>query len=561
MAKELRSNFPYGSSHWAVRRAQWSALGISAADMELPKIAIVNTSSELAICFSHLDGIAARLKDTIRAAGALPFEVRTAAPSDFITSRGRRGGYILSARDLIVNDIEVAVEGAQLDAMICLASCDKTVPGQMMAAARLNIPTIIAICGYQPSGEYEGEHVDIEDVFLMAGHVLAGKLAPEKLEAMADNAIRGPGVCSGMGTANSMHIACEALGMSLPGSAPVAANSDKMFYHIEAAGKRIVAMVEEDLKPRDIMTPAAFANAAAAVLGVSGSINCIKHLQATAMEAECDVDVYAIFDEFSKTVPVLAAVRPNGEYSIEDFEAAGGAGAVMKRLAGAIDGGALTVSGNTVAENLADVSAAGSDVIRDADNPFSTSPPIVIVKGSLAEEGAIIKLGLAQDRTFEFTGPARVFELADDAMEAVRVGAVKAGDVVVLRGLGVKGGPGMSTASRVVFALDGAGLGDLCALVTDGQLSGLVNRGLVVGEVSPEAATGGTLGLVEDGDIIAIDARARSAELEVSEDELAARRGRLKNEPVDPGRPGWLSIYRDTVQPLSKGAILSDRGA
>ena len=216
MAKELRSNFPYGSSHWAVRRAQWSALGISAADMELPKIAIVNTSSELAICFSHLDGIAARLKDIIRAAGALPFEVRTAAPSDFITSRGRRGGYILSARDLIVNDIEVAVEGAQLDAMICLASCDKTVPGQMMAAARLNIPTIIAICGYQPSGEYEGEHVDIEDVFLMAGHVLAGKLAPEKLEAMADNAIRGPGVCSGMGTANSMHIACEALGMSLP---------------------------------------------------------------------------------------------------------------------------------------------------------------------------------------------------------------------------------------------------------------------------------------------------------------------------------------------------------
>ena len=213
-----------------------------------------------------------------------------------------------------------------------------------------------------------------------------------------------------------------------------------------------------------------------------------------------------------------------------------------------------------MAENLAAIPAAGDAVIRDAGNAFSTSPPMVIVRGSLAEEGAIIKLGLLQDREFEFPGPARVFELADDAMEAVRDGRISAGEVVVLRGLGVKGGPGMSTASRVVFALDGAGLGDLCALVTDGQLSGLVNRGLVVGEVSPEAATGGTLGLVENGDIIAIDARARSVKLEVSEIELGARRGRLKNAPGDPGAPGWLSIYRDTVQPLSKGAILSDRG-
>ena len=332
MVKKLRSNFPHGSSPWAVRRAQWRALGISEADMEKPKIAIVNTSSDLAICFSHLDGIAAEFKKTIREAGALPFEVRTAAPSDFITSPGRCGGYILSARDLIVNDIEVAVEGAQLDGIICLASCDKTIPGQMMAAARLNIPSIIAICGYQPSGEYEGEHVDIEDVFLTAGHVLAGRVTAEKLEGMADNAIRGPGVCSGMGTANSMHIACEALGMSLAGSAPVAANSDKMFADIKAAGARIVDMVQEDLKPRDIMTPEAFANAASAVLGVSGSINCVKHLQATAIEAQSDVDVYALFDEFSDSVPVLAAVRPNGSDSIEAFEAAGGAAALMKRL-------------------------------------------------------------------------------------------------------------------------------------------------------------------------------------------------------------------------------------
>ncbi|NQV54617.1 MAG: dihydroxy-acid dehydratase [Rhodospirillales bacterium] len=559
MNKKLRSNFPYGSSPWAVRRAQWKALGLSNEDLEKPKIAIVNTSSELAICFSHLDGIAAKLKTTIREAGAVPFEVRTAAPSDFITSAGRRGGYILSARDLIVNDIEVAVEGAQLDGMICLASCDKTVPGQLMAAARLDIPAIIAICGYQPSGEFEGKHVDIEDVFLMAGHVLAGKMTAEKLEGMADNAIGGPGVCSGMGTANSMHIACEALGMAMPGSAPVAANSDKMFTDIEAAGKRIVEMVADGQTPRDILTPDAFANAAMAVLGVSGSINCVKHLQAIAIEAECDIDVYALFDELSAEIPVLAAVRPNGEGTIEAFESAGGARTVMKRMEKYIRGGAITVTGKTVAENLAEITPGEDQVIRDADNPFSNRPPIVIVKGSLAEEGAIIKLGLLEDRVFEFTGPAHVFGLADDAMEAVRGGHIKEGEVVVLRGLGVKGGPGMSTASRVVFALDGAGLGDTCALVTDGQLSGLVNRGLVVGEVSPEAATGGALGLVEDGDIIAIDAISKSVELQVSKTELDARRARLKNEPLDEGKPGWLSIYRDTVQPLAKGAVLAKR--
>lgn len=558
MPRKLRSNFAYGSSHWAVRRAQWKALGFSDEDMEKPKIAIVNTSSELAICFSHLDGIADRLKKSIRAAGGLPLEVRTAAPSDFITSAGRKGGYILSARDLIVNDIEVAVEGAQLDGMVCLASCDKTIPGQMMAAARLNIPTIISICGYQPSGEYEGEHVDIEDVFLTAGHVLAGRVPVEKLEGMADNAIGGPGVCSGMGTANSMHIACEALGMSLPGSAPVLANSEAMFSQVEEAGRRIIDMVWEDLKPRDILSEAAFANAAMSVLSVSGSINCVKHLQATALEAEADVDVYALFEKYAEEVPVLAAVRPNGVYSIEQFEAAGGARALMVQLQNHVRKDALTVTGKTAGEIIAESTVQDEDVIRTEETAFSSTPSIVVVRGSLAEEGAIIKLGISQDRVFSFSGPARVFQAADDAMNAIKDGLINEGEVVVMRGMGVKGGPGMATASRVVFTLDGAGLGEKCAIVTDGQLSGLVNKGLVVGEISPEAATGGNLGLVEEGDIISIDAKSRRVELEVPPEELKVRRQRFVPD-LSSGKAGWLSVYQETVQPLSKGAILSDR--
>src|ERR1700751_248318 len=257
----LRSNYEPGTSRWATRRAQWLALGLSDADMLKPKIAIVNTSSQLAICFSHLDEIAPRTKRAIEAAGGIGFEVRTAAPSDFIHSAGHRGGYILSARDLITNDIEVQVEGAQLDGMICLASCDKTAPGQPMAAARLNIPTIIVACGYQASGSYRGRHCDIEDVFLAAGHVASGRLDASELTEMSENAVLGPGVCAGMGTANTMHLASEALGMAVPGSTPARANGDRMWRAVEEGAKRILALVEANIRPRAVLTPAAFRNA------------------------------------------------------------------------------------------------------------------------------------------------------------------------------------------------------------------------------------------------------------------------------------------------------------
>jgi dihydroxy-acid dehydratase len=453
--------------------------------------------------------------------------------------------------------MEIAVEGAQLDGMICLSSCDKTPQAHMMAAGRFNVPTILVIGGYQPSGDWNGTHVDIEDVFMGSVRTSFGKLSVEDLRGMADNAIRGPGVCSGMATANSMHVACEAIGMALPGSAPVLANSPRMIEFARRSARRIVQMVLDDLKPRDILTPGAFRNAVAAVLSVSGSINCIKHLQATAVEAGLDLDVFGLFNELGDRIPVLSAVRPNGDDTIEEFEAAGGAQAIMKQLESLLDREALTVTGRTVGENLANVVVHDDEVIRSIDRAFSTKAPITILHGTLAPESAIVKLGLrGADRRSEYSGPAIVYDDGESAMRAIARGEVKAGQVLVVRGMGPKGGPGMAgPASMVVFALDAAGLQNDVAFVTDGQLSGLCNKGLTVAEVSPESAVGGPISLVENGDRVSIDVDGHSLELHVPEAELAARRMR-RGQPVLPRSKGYLSIYQRSVQPMSTGAVL-----
>lgn len=552
----LRSNFEAGTSRWATRRVQWRALGLSDEDMTKPKIAVVNSSSDMAICYSHLDEISRRVKEEIRAAGGLGFEIRTTAPSDFIHSAGGRGGYILSSRDLIVNDIEAAVEGGQLDGMICLASCDKTPPAHLMAAGRLNVPTIIVACGYQPAGTFRGDHCDIEDVFLAAGHLAQGRIGLDDLTEMSEHAVRGPGVCAGLGTANSMHIVCEALGMALPGSTPVLANSPAMWETVAAASRRIVEMVHEGLEPRRILTREAFANAAMTVLAISGSINCVKHLQAVAAEADCDVDVYRLFEEYADSVPLLTAVRPNGPHPIEAFEAAGGAAGVLKRLQSRLNTSALTVTGRTVGENLAEVEVSDPEIIRPVSDPLARRPAVVLVRGSLAPATGIVKLAVDEERALTFDGTAIVYDSVDDAMAGLRAGEVHEGHVLVLRGQGPKGSPGMGMASRPVFALDGAGLTGKVAVVTDGQLSGLVNKGIVVGEVSPEAADGGPLGLVENGDRITIDIAARTVNLEVPDDVLARRRSGLAEVPEP---RGWLSIYRGTVTPLQQGAVLRGR--
>jgi dihydroxy-acid dehydratase len=360
-----------------------------------------------------------------------------------------------------------------------------------------------------------------------------------------------------MGTANSMHMACEALGMALPGTTPVLANSPAMWDGVARAGARIVELVTEGLRPRQVLTPAAFHNAVTLMLATSASVNSIKHLQAIAHEAGCDVDVPGLFAELADRVPLLCSVRPNGPDSIEDLEAAGGARAVLSQLADLLDLSARTVAGGTLGDALAGVTVADPEVIRPLGRPFGERPSIVMVRGSLAPGGAVVKRPVHDTGEQVFRGTALCYGTRDEALAGLSAGEIRPGHVVVLGGLGPVGGPGMALGSALVFALDGAGLGDTVALVTDGQMSGLVNTGTVVGEVSPEAAVGGPLALVEDGDPIVIDLVRRRVDLEVPADELARRAERWAERAPLPPDTGWLSIYRQLVSPVQAGAVLT----
>jgi dihydroxy-acid dehydratase len=358
-----------------------------------------------------------------------------------------------------------------------------------------------------------------------------------------------------MGTANSMHIAAEVLGMALPGSTPVLANSPTMWQTVAEAGRRIVPMVADGVRPRDIMTPPAFRNAVTAMLAVSGSVNTLKHLQAIAVEAGCDIDVYRAFEQLAPDVPLLAAIRPNGSRRIDEFEAAGGARVLMHQLRPLLDLDQRTVAGTTLRDEVWDIDVPVAGVIRPLDDPLARHPGIVILRGSLAPEGAVVKRTVADDGVRRFTGRAKVFGSRQEALDGIRAGEVEPGRVVVLTGLGLRGAPGMGFTSAVVFAIAGAGLDERVALVTDGQMSGLVNKGLTVAEVSPEGALGGPLGLVHDGDLISVDVDARTIDLSVPDEVLARRRAQMPL-PATPTGCGWLSVYARSVRPLTEGATL-----
>ncbi len=552
----LRSNLEPGSTSWAVRRAQWAALGITEADTDKPKIALVNSSSELSVCFTHLDDLAGLVKQAIADAGGLAFEIRTAAPSDFVTSAGKQARYIMPSRDLIVNDIEVAVEGALLDGMICLASCDKTTPAHLMAAGRLNVPTLVVIGGYQSFGSFRGRPVDIDDVYEAVGSVAAGQMAVADLAAMADKAIVGPGVCAGLGTANTMHVLCEALGMSIPGSAPVRAGSSRMEETAKLAGYRIVEMISDDLRPRQIMTTQAFENAVAVDIALGGSINSVRHLQAIAVECGLDIDVFEMLERRAQSIPLLCGVRPNGPHHTEDLERAGGTLGLMKQLESQLYGEVLTVGGCTVAELLAAAKVSDEDVIRPLTAPLDSRPGLCLIRGSLAPAGALVKLAAVPRDRVMFKGPAKVFASEADAIAALGDGGILKGDVVVMPGLGPKGGPGTVFAASFVAALNGAGLAADVAVVTDGELSGL-NRGLTVGQVMPEAAEGGPLAFVQEEDEIIIDLDKRAVDLQVTPDELSRRRSSW--QPPAHTEIGWLGQYAQLVQSLTQGAVLGAR--
>jgi dihydroxy-acid dehydratase len=557
MKNKLRSNFEEGSTRWAVRRAQWIAMGIDEADFHKPKIAIINSSSGLSVCYQHLDEFSKLAQQAVKAAGGLAFEVHTIAPSDFITSAGKKARYLMPSRDLLVNDIEVMVEGAVLDGMLMLSSCDKTTPAHLMAAARLNIPSIVVPCGYQLGGHCAGKDVDIEEVYKGVGTLLTGKMTIPAMEEWTRCAIQGPGVCAGLATANSMHCMAEALGMALPGTTPVRAGSDRLKKIIQIAGAKILELVSANVRPRDILQPQAFENAVRVAVSIGCSVNTVRHLAAISVEAELDLDIVAMFEREAARFSQLTQIRPNGPDRIEDFDKAGGTLAVLHQLQSMLHTGALSVQHTDLADILSKSIVIDEKVIRPPWNPFREEPGLAIIRGNLAPAGAIVKLSAVEGSQRQFSGPARVFEDEDLAMEALAQGTIHPGDIAVLRMMGPVGGPGTVFACSFMAALSGAGLAGSVAVVTDGELSGL-NKGITIGQVMPEAAAGGPLAIVAEGDRIDIDLDRRRIDLTIPEDVFNARMSEWK-APVRQLPNNWLKFYADNVMPIERGAVFGKR--
>ena len=553
----LRSNFERGSTRWAVRRAQWCAMGIPEEDFTKPKIAVVNSSSALSVCYIHLDDVSQAVQKSIREAGGLPFEIRTAAPSDFITSAGLKARYLMPTRDLVVNDIEVMVEGAVLDGMVLLSSCDKTTPAHLMAAVRLNIPSLLVPCGYQLGGNCGGRDVDIEEVYKGVGTAATGKMSVDDLEDWTRVAIKGPGVCAGLATANSMHVMAEALGMALPGTTPIRAASDRLFEIAGRAGKTIMDLIAADLRPRAILTPGAIRNAVRVAIALGASVNVVRHLSAVATEAELDLDVVALFESLGREISQIAQIKPNGPDRIEDLDAAGGTLAVLSQLRRLLETDVLTASNRTLSDFLSEPVKMDAEVIRPLDRPFRNEPGLVILRGNLAPDGAIMKISAVPEAMRKFSGPARVFEDEDAAIRELAAGNIRSGDVAVLRMMGPVGGPGTVFACSFMAALVGAGLGEQVAVVTDGELSGL-NRGITVGQVMPEAAAGGPLAVIREGETIHIDLNARRIDLHADDVEERVKNWKPAKRKL---KPGWLAIYSEVVQPIQRGAVLGCRAS
>ncbi|ASC64665.1 dihydroxy-acid dehydratase [Achromobacter denitrificans] len=560
-----RSNFEPGSTRWAVRRSQWRSMGIREEDMEKPKIAVINTSNKLSCCYVHLDGISALVQQAIRDAGGLAFEVRTVAPSDFVTSAGKKARYLMPTRDLMVNEVECMMEGAVLDGMICLSSCDKTTPAHLMAAARLDVPTLLLTCGYQIGGKcsnekFEDQFFDIDDVYEQIGALATRTITLQDLTDMTDVAIQSPGVCAGLGTANSMHIVAEAIGMTLPGNSPIWAGGRRLNEYAQQAGRQIVELTRHGVSARKIITEEAIRNAVMMVLAVGGSVNTVRHIAAIATEAELPLDVIKLYEEYGKVIKLLTAVRPNGPFRTEDLEAAGGTPAVMNQLSEHLYLDALTVTRQTVGENIRDARVKDGKIIRTLADPVSHRPGVGILRGNLAPNGAIVKLSAVPGERAEFSGPANIYEGEDEAIAALGEGKINKGDVIVLRNMGPSGGPGTVFACSFVAALNGAGIAEHVAVVTDGELSGL-NRGIIVGQLMPESAAGGPLAVVRQGETIHIDFVDRRIEMDVPQAEIQRRlkEWRPRDLELGGGSSTYLLQYAQLVQPIEQGAVLGKR--
>jgi dihydroxy-acid dehydratase len=524
-------------------------------DWDKPQVGVASSWNEVTPCNMPLDRLAKRAKDGVRAAGGFPIEFMTIAISDGI-SMGHEGMRAsLVSREVIADSVETVMHAERFDALVTFAGCDKSLPGMMMAAARLNVPSVFLYGGsILPGRGRRGEALDIVSVFEAVGAHAAGTLTAEELAFIERNACPTEGACAGMFTANTMASIAEALGMSLPGSSSPPAVDRRRDDLAYASGQAVVSLLEAGIRPRQILTREAFENAIAVVNAVGGSTNAVLHLLAIATEARVELDLED-FNRVGRRVAHVADMKPHGRYHMVDLDRVGGVAVVMRQLleAGVLHGDCLTVTGRTIAENLADLDPPppDGDVVHPLDRPIHAEGGIAVLRGSLAPNGAVIKVAGVDQLRFE--GTARVFDGEDGAMEAIVAGRIQPGDVVVIRYEGPKGGPGMREMLAVTGAMKGAGRGADAALVTDGRFSG-GTHGLCAAHVAPEAVDGGPIAFVADGDRIVIDAEARTIDVLVDEETLAARRADWKLPPPR-YTTGVLAKFARLVTGAEKGAV------
>ena len=555
MSDNRRSHIITTGAHRAPNRSMLRAVGFGDGDFEKPIIGIANGYSTITPCNLSLGILARRAEVALRESGCMPQMFGTITVSDGISMGTEGMKYSLVSREVIADSIETAVNAQSMDGVLVVGGCDKNMPGGMIAIARMNIPSIYVYGGTIKPGHLDGEDLTIVSVFEAVGAHSAGKMDTETLKKVEECAIPGAGSCGGMYTANTMSAAIEAMGMSLPYSSTMAAE-DRMKEDSAGESARVLALaVKHQLLPREIMTRKAFENAIAVTMALGGSTNATLHLLAIAHSA----DVPLTLDDFEvirEHIPVLADLKPSGKYVATDLHRVGGVPLVMKMLLkrGLIHGDCLTITGKTVAENLADVPDAPDpeqDVVRSFNTPLYAQGHLAILRGNLATEGAVAKISGVKKPSI--TGPARVFESEEESLGAILEGKIKAGDILVIRYEGPKGGPGMREMLAPTSAIIGAGLGDAVALITDGRFSG-GTYGMVVGHVAPEAAVGGTIALVQEGDSITIDAPSRLLQLNITESELEARRAAW-TKPAPRYTRGVLAKYARLVSSASLGAV------
>ncbi|NYT00701.1 MAG: dihydroxy-acid dehydratase [Methanocellales archaeon] len=536
----------------APHRALLHACGLKREDFEKPFIAVINSYNEIVPGHIHLRELVEEVKKGIRSKGGVPFEMNTMAICDGLAMGHNGMHYSLPSREIVADSIELWVQAHSLDGMVLIPSCDKIVPGHLMAAARLNIPSIVITGGPMKPGKFQGEDSDVITVFEAVGKVTSGMMTPEELKSLEQVACPGPGSCAGMFTANTMACVTEALGMSLPGCATAHAVDNKKVALAFETGEQVMLLIEKVILPRDILTKDAFRNAIMVDLALGGSTNTALHLSAIAHELNIDLRL-EVFDELSRVTPHLCNMRPGGPFTMEDLDKAGGVPAVMKRLERKLFRKALTVSNKTVGDGLKNATVANEEVIRTLSMPVHWEGGMVILRGNIAPNGSIVKRTAVNENMLVHKGPSRVFDNEESAVAAILGGHIKKGDVVVIRYEGPKGGPGMPEMLVPTSAIAGMGLSDSVALITDGRFSG-GTRGPCIGHISPEAFEGGPIALIKDDDIVSIDIPARLIEVELSEDEMELRRKKWF-QPTQK-MSGYLGRYVKHVSSADKGGIL-----